>query len=126
SSPACQSRWRRRRSGSRAGSCRSRRESLNGRRISLRARDLRDLTDEELDMQLADRRQELFNLRFQGATGALENTGRLRLGKREIARILTVRTEREANANRVTHGRRDSDRADREQAARSDAADGTA
>ena len=45
-------------------------------------------------MQLADRRQELFNLRFQGATGALENTGRLKLAKREIARILTVRLER--------------------------------
>jgi large subunit ribosomal protein L29 len=70
----------------------------------LRARDLRDLTDEELDMQLADRRQELFNLRFQSATGALENTARLKLAKREIARILTVRTEREANANRVANG----------------------
>jgi large subunit ribosomal protein L29 len=70
----------------------------------LRARDLRDLTDEELDMQLADRRQELFNLRFQGATGALDNTARLKLAKREIARILTVRTEREANANRATNG----------------------
>jgi large subunit ribosomal protein L29 len=70
----------------------------------LRARDLRDLTDEELDLQLADRRQELFNLRFQSAAGALENTTRLRLAKREIARILTVRTEREANANRVANG----------------------
>ena len=55
-------------------------------------------------MQLADRRQELFNLRFQSATGALENTARLKLAKREIARILTVRTEPEANANRVTNG----------------------
>jgi large subunit ribosomal protein L29 len=70
----------------------------------LRARDLRDLTDEELDVELADRRQELFNLRFQSATGALENTARIKLAKREIARILTVRTEREANANRVANG----------------------
>jgi large subunit ribosomal protein L29 len=70
----------------------------------LRARDLRDLTDEQLDVELADRRQELFNLRFQSATGALENTARLKLAKREIARILTVRTEREANANRVANG----------------------
>ena len=70
----------------------------------MRARDLRDLTDEELEMHLADRRQELFNLRFQGATGALENTARVKLAKREIARILTVRTEREANANRVANG----------------------
>jgi large subunit ribosomal protein L29 len=68
----------------------------------LRARDLRDLTDEELEDQLADRRQELFNLRFQGATGALENTARLKLAKREIARILTVRTEREMNARQET------------------------
>jgi large subunit ribosomal protein L29 len=70
----------------------------------LRARDLRDLTDDELEHALADRRQELFNLRFQSATGAIENTARLKLAKREIARILTVRTEREMNANRVTNG----------------------
>jgi len=61
------------------------------------------MTDEELDHRLAETRQELFNLRFQGATGALENTARLKLAKREIARILTVRTEREANANRVAN-----------------------
>jgi large subunit ribosomal protein L29 len=52
------------------------------------------MTNEELEDALADRRQELFNLRFQSATGALENTARLRLAKREIARILTVRNER--------------------------------
>jgi large subunit ribosomal protein L29 len=54
------------------------------------------MTDDELEDALADRRQELFNLRFQSATGALENSARLKLAKREIARILTVRTEREA------------------------------
>jgi large subunit ribosomal protein L29 len=69
----------------------------------LRARDLRDLTDDELEHQLAERRRELFNLRFQSATGAIENTARLKLAKREIARILTVRTEREAEANRATN-----------------------
>jgi large subunit ribosomal protein L29 len=62
--------------------------------ISLRARDLRDLTDDELDHRLADTRQELFNLRFQAATGALENSTRLQLAKREIARILTTQHER--------------------------------
>ena len=62
--------------------------------ISLRARDLRDLTDDELVHRLADTRQELFNLRFQAATGALENTTRLKLAKREIARILTVQHAR--------------------------------
>jgi large subunit ribosomal protein L29 len=60
-----------------------------------KARDLRDLSDEELDTKLAEGRQELFNLRFQIATGALENTARLAEAKREIARILTVQHERE-------------------------------
>ena len=66
----------------------------------MKARELRDLTDEELERKLADTRQELFNLRFQSATGALENSARLRLAKREIARILTVRHEREASVER--------------------------
>ena len=61
----------------------------------MKARQLRDMTDDELERRLADTRQELFNLRFQSATGALENSARLRLAKREIARILTVRHERE-------------------------------
>ena len=52
------------------------------------------MTDEELENRLADTRQELFNLRFQSVTGALENTTRLKLAKREIARILTVQHER--------------------------------
>jgi large subunit ribosomal protein L29 len=57
---------------------------------------LRELSDEDLDHRLSERRQELFNLRFQSVTGALENTARLKLAKREIARILTVVHEREA------------------------------
>jgi len=61
-----------------------------------RAKDLRDLTDEELETKLKETRQELFNLRFQSVTGALENSARLKLTKREIARILTVQTERAA------------------------------
>jgi large subunit ribosomal protein L29 len=56
------------------------------------------MTDAELLEKLAERRQELFNLRFQSATGALENPARLKLAKREIARILTVRSERELEA----------------------------
>ena len=59
-------------------------------------KDLRDLSDDELARKLHETRQELFNLRFQSATGALENPARLKLAKREIARILTVRTERES------------------------------
>ena len=61
----------------------------------MRPRQLRDLTDEELGQRLHETREELFNLRFQSATGALENPARLKLAKREIARILTVRNERE-------------------------------
>jgi large subunit ribosomal protein L29 len=53
------------------------------------------MTDEELEEKMGETRRELFNLRFQSATGALENSARLRSAKREIARILTVKTERE-------------------------------
>jgi large subunit ribosomal protein L29 len=63
--------------------------------------DLRALSDDELARRLAESRRELFNLRFQSATGALENPARLKLTKREIARILTIRNEREA---RLGHG----------------------
>ena len=61
----------------------------------MKARQLRDMTDEELEEKMVSTRKELFNLRFQSATGALENSARLRSAKREIARILTVKTERE-------------------------------
>ena len=61
----------------------------------MRPKQLRDMSDDELERVLSERRQELFNLRFQSATGALENPARLKLAKREIARILTVRVERE-------------------------------
>jgi large subunit ribosomal protein L29 len=63
-----------------------------------RPSELRELSDDDLDHRLAERRQELFNLRFQSVTGALENSARLKLTKREIARILTVQTERQAAA----------------------------
>jgi large subunit ribosomal protein L29 len=48
----------------------------------LRARELRGLSDEDLARRLAETRQELFNLRFQSATGALENSARVKLAKR--------------------------------------------
>jgi large subunit ribosomal protein L29 len=60
----------------------------------LKARDLRELSDEELAEKLGESRQRLFQLRFQSATGALENSAHLRAAKREIARILTVQLER--------------------------------
>ena len=66
----------------------------------MRTKDLRELTVDELERKLSETRQELFNLRFQSATGGLENSARLKLAKREIARILTVRTEREGSLER--------------------------
>jgi large subunit ribosomal protein L29 len=67
----------------------------------LRAKELRALTDEELGAKLGETRRELFNLRFQSATGALENGARLQHTKREIARILTIQNER-ARLGKVT------------------------
>jgi large subunit ribosomal protein L29 len=66
----------------------------------MKAKELRELNDEELKQKLTETRQELFNLRFQSVTGALENTARLALVKRDIARIMTVRAEREAAPER--------------------------
>ena len=56
---------------------------------------LRVSTEEELRAKLAEAKEELFNLRFQGATGQLESHGRLRAVRKEIARIYTVMRERE-------------------------------
>src|ERR1700676_3763236 len=56
---------------------------------------LRVSTEEELHAQLAEAKEELFNLRSQGATGQLESHGRLRAVRKEIARIYTVMRERE-------------------------------
>lgn len=66
----------------------------------MRARELRDLSDEELVRRLAESRENLFNLRFQMATGALDNTARLSHAKRDIARILTVQAERKNSLER--------------------------
>ncbi len=62
---------------------------------ALAAVDLRAATEEELDSKLAEAKIELFNLRFQAATGQLESHGRLRAVRKEIARIYTVKRERE-------------------------------
>ena len=59
------------------------------------ATQLRTQTEEELDVKLAEAKAELFNLRFQAATGQLESHGRLRAVRREIARIYTIKRERE-------------------------------
>ena len=57
--------------------------------------DLRDLADDELVNRLREAKEELFNLRFQSATGQLDNNRRLQVVRRDIARIYTVMRERE-------------------------------
>jgi large subunit ribosomal protein L29 len=59
-------------------------------------KDLRDMSDHELAVHIASARKDLFGLRFQHATGELENTAGLRAGKRELARALTIVAERGA------------------------------
>ncbi|HEY9351772.1 50S ribosomal protein L29 [Nocardioides sp. NBC_00850] len=62
---------------------------------SLQAFELDELTDVDLEAKLREAKEELFNLRFQAATGQLESHGRLRTVKKDIARIYTVVRERE-------------------------------
>jgi len=59
------------------------------------AHELDDLNNVDLEGKLREAKEELFNLRFQGATGQLESHGRLRAVRKEIARIYTVMRERE-------------------------------
>jgi large subunit ribosomal protein L29 len=59
------------------------------------AHELNDMTNVDLESKLREAKEELFNLRFQAATGQLESHGRLRTVKRDIARIYTVVRERE-------------------------------
>jgi len=56
---------------------------------------IRELADDELVLRLRDAKEELFNLRFQVATGQLDNNRRLQTVRRDIARIYTVMRERE-------------------------------
>ena len=61
----------------------------------MRAAEVRELGVEELERRVAETRRELFNLRFQHATGQLENTGQLKEVKRNIARLLTVLNQKQ-------------------------------
>ena len=56
----------------------------------MKAAEIREMDVEELERRVAETRRELFNLRFQHATGQLENTGQLREVRKNIARLLTV------------------------------------
>jgi large subunit ribosomal protein L29 len=77
---------------------------------------LRDLTDEELLTRLREAKEELFNLRFQVATGQLDNNRRLYTVRKDIARIYTVMRERELGIQRAgvddTETTRETDTAD--------------
>ena len=63
--------------------------------VGVSAGELRELNEEELTTKLRQAKEELFNLRFQSATGQLANNHRLRIVRQEIARIYTVLRERE-------------------------------
>jgi large subunit ribosomal protein L29 len=63
--------------------------------VGVPAGELRELTNEELTERLRESKEELFNLRFQMATGQLNNNRRLHTVRREIARVYTVLRERE-------------------------------
>ena len=62
---------------------------------SLKAHELDELNDVDLEARLREAKEELFNLRFQSATGQLDNHGRLRAVRKDIARIYTEMRERE-------------------------------
>ena len=62
---------------------------------------LREMTDEELVEHVKTVRRDLFGLRFQHATGELENTAGLRNSKRALARALTVANERDIDTNEI-------------------------
>ena len=64
----------------------------------MKAAEIRKLTAEDLQAKLKDARAELFNLRFQMATGQLENTARIKQVKKDIARIQTEMRDRELKA----------------------------
>ncbi|GFP23594.1 large subunit ribosomal protein L29 [Candidatus Hakubella thermalkaliphila] len=66
----------------------------------VKAPELRELTDEEITVRLAEAKKTLFNLRFQLATGQLDNFAKIGETKKEIARIETVRRERELGLRR--------------------------
>lgn len=63
----------------------------------MKASEIRDLTNEELNLKLGELKAELFNLRFQNATNQLENPVRIADVKKSIARVMTIIRERELN-----------------------------
>jgi large subunit ribosomal protein L29 len=66
----------------------------------MRANEIKDLTTAEIEQKVKSLKEELFNLRFQLATGQLENTARIREVRKAIARMKTVIREREISVNK--------------------------
>ena len=64
----------------------------------MKAADVRQMTPDQLDDKLAELKKEQFNLRFQRSTGQLENTSRVRIVRRDIARIETIAAQKRAGA----------------------------
>lgn len=64
----------------------------------MNAKELNDKTPDQLREELANLKKESFNLRFQQATGQLENAARIRVARRNAARVLTVLNEKAASA----------------------------
>ncbi len=65
----------------------------------MKANDVRAMTPDQLEDELAKLKKEQFNLRFQKATGQLDNTSRVRVVRRDIARIQTVLRDKRPAAN---------------------------
>jgi large subunit ribosomal protein L29 len=66
----------------------------------VKIKEARNFDDEQLVEKVREFREELFNLRFQNATGELENTARMREARRSLARVLTIAHEREIDIER--------------------------
>ena len=67
----------------------------------MKAKEIRDLTTSEIEEQIKSSKEELFNLRFQLATGQLEDTARIRTVRKTIARLKTVAREREIEQSKA-------------------------
>ena len=66
----------------------------------MKVEDVRQMTPDQLTEKIAELKKEQFNLRFQKATGQLENTSRVRQVRRDIARIKTIQNQRAAEAKK--------------------------
>ncbi len=70
----------------------------------MKAAELRDMSDSDLREHISTARRELFGLRFQHATGELENTAGIKAAKRDLARALTIALERGLDTHTLRHG----------------------